>query len=196
MIFQGEMVRLYKRDGKTVCGYGVEWTEARQFQEKLLLASAVLFLFLGVYISVFALGSMDIPGSRMWMVFTGLAISSFAAFWKVRRISACLRGTPKVIEFHEDGRIWDSSDGEWKLRVEHIRSIEAIETNPKRKPDDSNYTHGVRVVTRHGRIFRIAQNLEPDDSAMLSVLLNEAFDRVRYVAQGESRPALNGADVW
>lgn len=196
MNFHGEMVRLYKRDGKTVCGYGVEWTEARQFQEKLLLASAVLFLFLGVYISVFALGSIDIPGSRMWVVLTGLAIASFVAFWKLRRISACLRGTPKVIEFHEDGRIWDSSDGEWKLRVEHIRSIEAIETNPKRKPEDSNYTHGVRVVTRHGRIFRIAQNLEPDDSAMLSVLLNEAFDRVRYVAQGESKPALNGADVW
>jgi hypothetical protein len=31
---------------------------------------------------------------------------------------------------------------------------------------------------------------------MLAVLLNEAFDRVRYVAQGESKPALNGADVW
>lgn len=196
MIFQGEMVRLYKRDGKTVCGYGVEWTEPRKFLENLLLAVAVLFLFGGLYISVFALGSIDIPGSRAWVVLTGLVIASFAAFWKLRRLSACLSGNPKVIEFHEDGRIWDSRDGEWKLRVEHIRSIEAIETNPKPKPEDSNYTHGVRVVTRHGRIVRIAQNLEPDDSAMLSVLLNEAIDRVRYVAQGESRPALNGADVW
>jgi hypothetical protein len=196
MIFQGEMVRLYKRDGKTVCGYGVEWTEARQLQEKLLFASAILFFFVGLYISVFALGSIDIPGSRMWVVLTAMAIASFTAFWKLRRLSAHLPGKPKVIEFYHDGRIWDSRDGEWGMRIDNIRNIGAVELKPKRKPEDSNYTHGVRLITRRGRIIRIAQDLEPDDSVTLAVLLNEAIDRVRYVAQGESRPALDGADVW
>lgn len=196
MIFQGELVRLYKRDGKTPSGYAVEWTEARKFQEKLLMASSVLFLILGLYISVFALGSIDIPGSRVWVILTGLAIASFGAFWKLRRSSACLPGKPKVIEFYHDGRIWDSKDGEWKMRIDNIRSIEAVELKPKRKPEDSNYTHGVRLVTRQGRICRIAQDLEPDDSVMLAVLLNEAIEGVRFADQASGRSVLNGAEVW
>lgn len=196
MIFEGELVRLYKTDGKTPCGYAVEWTEPRPFQEKLLMAVSVLFLFVGGYTCIFLPGAFDMPGSHVWVVVTALAVASFGAFWKLRRASSQLRGNPKVIEFHEDGRIWDSRDGEWKLRVEHIRSIEAIEVNRKPKPEDGNYTYGVRLVTRQGRIARIAQNLEPDDSVTLAVLLNEAIEGVKFARPGESGQALNGSEVW
>lgn len=196
MIFEGELVRLYKTDGKTPCGYAVEWTEAHPLQEKLLMAVSVLFLFVGIVSAFATIGAADIPGSKLWVACAVMAAWSFGLYWKIGRASARLPGKPKVIEFHEDGRIWDSCDGEWKLRVEHIRNIEAIEVNRKPKPEDGNYTHGVRLVTRQGRIARIAQNLEPDDSLTLAVLLNEAIERVRYVGQGEKSPMLNGTEVW
>ena len=49
MIFHGELIKLYKSDGETLCGYGVEWTEARQFREKLLMAFAVAMIILYAY---------------------------------------------------------------------------------------------------------------------------------------------------
>ncbi|MBL8884945.1 MAG: hypothetical protein JNL45_18040 [Hyphomicrobium sp.] len=181
MIFHGELIKLYKSDGETLCGYGVEWTEARPLQEKLLWVVAVAFLIVGGFTALMAVAAMATPGSPFRIPLAVMAASSFGLFWMIGRAAARLPGTPKVIEFHEDGRIWDSKDGEWKMRSDNIRSIEALEVKPKRKPEDSDYTHGVRLITRRGRIFRIAQNLEPDDSVTLAVLLNEAIEGTRYV---------------
>ncbi len=195
MIFQGEIVELHKSDGETVCGYGVEWTEPRQFMEKLLWLVAVAFLIVGGFTTLFAVAAMATPGSTIRVPLAVMAVSSFGLFWMIGRAAVRLPGKPKVIEFHEDGRIWDSEDGEWKMRVDNIRSIEALEVKPKRKPEDSDYTHGVRLITRKGRIFRIAQNLEPDDSVTLAVLLNEAIEGVRYVP-ASTRSAQQQAMVW
>ena len=58
MIFQGELIKLYKSDGETLCGYGVEWTEARPLQEKLLWVVAVAFLIVGGFTALMAVAAM------------------------------------------------------------------------------------------------------------------------------------------
>ncbi len=196
MIFHGELIKLYKSDGETLSGYGVEWTEARQFQERLLLAAAVLFLFLSGLMAFGAMGSIDAPDRSVWKVFATVAVAAFAAFWLLRRISARLRGRERCIEFSRDGRIWSSVDGLWKLQVADIRSIEAEQVKQNKSENENRYTHGVRMLTRRGRVLHVAKDLEPDDSITLAVLLSEALEATRTVNEFRTESTFNGAEVW
>lgn len=196
MIFHGELIKLYKSDGETLCGYGVEWTEARQFQEKLLMALAVASLMLGGLMAFAAVSAIDVPERSVWKVFATAAVGSLGAFWLLRRNSARLRGRERCIEFSRDGRIWSSVDGLWKLQVADIRSIEAEQVKQNKSENETRYTHGVRMLTRRGRVLHVAKDLEPDDSITLAVLLSEALEATKTVNEFRTESTFNGAEVW
>jgi hypothetical protein len=196
MIFHGELIKLYKSDGETLSGYGVEWTEARQFREKLLMALAVAFLMLGCLMAFATVSAIDVPDRSVWKVFAPAAVGSFGAFWLLRRTSARLRGRERCIEFSRDGRIWSSVDGLWKLQVADIRSIEAEQVKQNKSENETRYTHGVRMMTRRGRVLHVAKDLEPDDSITLAVLLSEALEATRTVNELRTESTFNGAEVW
>lgn len=191
MIFQAKTFNVLKADRKTVCGIGVEWTEQRIFSEGFLHFIGCVSLFFGIVIGVALTNtgrsySPPPPGLHM------AAIVCWALFalcwWGKRRFP----GKRQSVEFYEDGRIWSSRDGEWGFRAEDIRSIESVQFFTKVKPEDSNYTHGIRLITRRGRVCRIAHRLEPDDSIELAVLMSECVESVRYP---QMRATINGEEI-
>lgn len=195
MIFRAQHFELYKADGHTVCGIGVEWTEARTFVEGVLWFFAKGFLFAGVFTFV---GALVVGKSASGPPAGALAVAAillFGLFWAAMRASVNLPGKVNSIEFHEDGRIWSSCQGEWKTRAEDIRSIESEQLKQKKTDEDSSYTHGVRMITRRGRVLRVATNIEPDDAIALAVQLSEAIEAVRY-PQGTATIGDQQAAVW
>ncbi|MCZ8314400.1 hypothetical protein, partial [Phreatobacter sp.] len=50
----------------------------------------------------------------------------------------------------------------------------------------------VSVITRRGRVCRIAHRLEPDDSIELAVLMSECVESVRYP---QMRATINGEEI-
>lgn len=195
MIFNAGVFELYKADGQTVCGLGVEWTEPRTISEGALGWLSNAFLALGFFAGAGALVAGNAASGPPAGPFAVAAILFVVLFVAALWTSVRLPGKPNSIEFHEDGHISSSWNGDWKTRVEDIRSIEAVQLHQKKKEEDSDYTHGVRVITRRGKIFRVAVNLEPDDAAMLSVLLNEVLEAVRF-PQMSAKPNGQPVAVW
>jgi uncharacterized membrane protein len=110
-------------------------------------------------------------------VLAGLALASgLGTAWS----SARTAGKRRQILFHADGSISSTQDGRWRTTTADIRSIEAEQLTQKKTEDALPFTHGVRIITRRGRVLHIAKNLEPDDAAALAVVLNELWDAVRY----------------
>lgn len=196
MIFRAQQFELYKADGRTMCGIGVEWTEARTFLEGALRWLANAFFVLSVFVGygAFALsGAAGAGGSALWLT---AAILLAVLGWATMRASMNMAGRVRWMEFHQDGRVtasWDQTV--WKLRVEDFRNIEAEQHKPNTTGNASEYTHGVRLITRHGKTFRLAHNMTADDARQLAVVLTDAIDSVRV---SPVRSTLNGqaAAVW
>lgn len=191
MIFKAEQMEVVDAGG-TPCGYRVEWTEARVFTERVLdwFAKAFLaFSFFAVLAALFLLGASR---ADAWQLPLFGAAVLFGIGWAVARASARLPGKVNAIETYEDGRIWSSCAGDWKTRVEDIRNIESEQLKQKKNDEDSPYTHGVRIVTRRGRVFRIATDIEPDDAITLAVLLSESVEAIRFPQMTAS---INGKEV-
>lgn len=196
MIFRAQDFDLYRADGHTVCGTGVEWTEARTFVEGALVFMARAFLVIGLLCFVGALVAGKAVSGPPAGPFAVAALVFFGLFWATARGSARMPGKVNWMEFHRDGRITASWDQVvWKLRVEDIRNIESVQLHQKKKEEDSDYTHGVRIITRRGRVLRVANNIEPDDAITLAVLLSEAIESVRYSQVGAS-PNGQPVAVW
>ncbi|NBU58948.1 MAG: hypothetical protein EBS23_04080 [Betaproteobacteria bacterium] len=196
MIFNAGVFELYKADGHTVCGLGVEWTEPRTITEGALALLGKAFLAVGFFAGVGALVAGNAASGPPAAPFAVAAVLFFGLFVATVRAGVRTPGKVNWMEFHEDGRItasWDRTV--WKTRVEDIRSIESVQLHQKKKEEDSDYTHGVRFITRRGKILRVAENLEPDDSVTLAVLLNEALEAVRYPQVGAS-PSGEPVAVW
>lgn len=196
MIFRAQQFELYKADGQTVCGIGVEWTEARTGVEGLLEFMAKGFVIVGLMAGVGGLvASSAVSGPPAGLAFA-IAILFFGLFWVTARASVNMPGKVNWMEFHEDGRIAASWDRvEWKLRVEDIRNIEAEQLKQKKSDEDSPYTHGVRFITRRGKVVRVARNIEPDDAITLAVILSETIEALRYP---QITASINGKEmaVW
>lgn len=196
MIFRAQQFELYKADGRTVCGIGVEWTEARTFLEGALRWLANAFFVLSVFAGygAFALsGAAGAGASALWLT---AAILLAVLGWATMRASMNMAGRVRWMEFRQDGRMTASWDQVvWKLRVEDFRNIEAEQHRPNTTGNASEYTHGVRFITRHGKTFRIAHNMTADDARQLAVVLTDAIESVRVPPV---RPALSGqpAAVW
>lgn len=198
MRFECRPLEFYKRDGRTLTGYGVEWTEPRLFREwlnefigKLLLVAAFSLFWSAI---VFGLQF----GER---AFVPLAFSAFVCLGLglfLIRSSVNTRGQARSLEFYKDGRIHASWDGLWQIGVSDIRSVEAEQLKPTKTHEPQAYTHGVRMITRRGRVLHVAKDIAPDDAITVAVMLTEAIEAVKYADQRPAPARMNGmaAEVW
>jgi hypothetical protein len=191
-------LELYNRDRTSVTGYGVEWNEPRLFVEALLrfFAKAIFLLAALLAYCAFVFG-IDRGGGASVPLVLGAAASVALGVFMIK-LAKNGRGKPQSMEFSKDGRIYVSWEGEWKIPVSGIRSVEVEQLSQPRQDALQNYTHGVRMVTRRGRVLHVARNVEPDHAIMISVMLNDAIEAVRYADQRPAPAKMNGvpAEVW
>lgn len=198
MIFRCTPLELFKADGKTVCGYGVEWSEPRKYAELSCLALGRLFVMASVISAWGTLVSIDRTIGRkeallVWGVVTLAAVGLCLFFY---RRATTAKGKTQFIEFLNDGRIVSAREGLWKAQVADIRSIEAEQGKQNKQDDVLPYTHGVRMVLRHGRVVHVAKDLEPDAATMLAVMLTEAVDAVKFMPAASTGANPARAEVW
>jgi hypothetical protein len=194
MIFECEEVQVTRADG-SLEATGVEWTEARVVVEAILCWIAKGLLMIGFVAGLVAPVAGITVGEKGFVpiaVLAGLALASgFGTAWS----SARTEGKRRRILFHADGSISSTQDGRWRTTTADIRSIESVQLHQKKKEDDFDYTHGVRIITRRGRVLRVANNIEPDDATTLAVLLSEAVEAVRY-PQASASTSGQPVAVW
>ena len=178
MIFTCEVTN--KRDG-----IGVEWVEARaEFEWCLVQLGSVIFSC-SIFGILWALAAMAIGKSPAWLILAAMInAGSYKLMWFGWRIA----GRPRAIYFKRSGAI-ESPDGlfgvskvvgPWKTKLGDIANIE-VEQIVFPKPDqDVDYTHGVRMILKTGRVFHIAGNLMPDHAHELAVSLSQAREAMRY----------------
>lgn len=197
MIFECKPIELYKRDG-SISGFGVEWTEARTLTEnscqvfgKGLLTVAILLAGATVIGGLVGGSNAAVPLGVAAAVCFGLGAQNI-------RSAVNMPGKKQFIEFLKDGQVVTSRDGIWKTTVAEIGSIEAEQVRQKKSEDELPYTHGVRIITRRGRVVHVAKDIEPDDAITLAVMMSEAIEAVRYADQIKARVKPNGiaAEVW
>jgi len=195
MIFNAEQMEVVDASG-TPCGYRVEWTEARVFTERVLDWFAKTFLALSFFAVMAALFLLGASRADAWQLPLFGAVVLFGIGWGFARTSARLPGKVSWMEFYQDGRLTASWDPViWDMRIDHIRNIESEQLKQKKSDDDCPYTHGVRIVTRRGRVVRVANSIEPDDAITLAVLLSESIEDLRFP---QITASINGKEmaVW
>jgi len=197
MIFDCKPRVVHASDGM-IWGYGVEWTEARSIAENAgqvfargCFTVAILLAVVTVIGSLVAGSTAGVPLGVMTAICFGLGVQgNFSA--------VNMPGKKQFIEFRRDGRVATARDGVWKTEVALIANIEAVQLKQKKSEDELPYTHGVRVITRHGRVLHVAKDIEPDDAITLAVMMSEAIEAIRYADQIKARIKPNGvaAEVW
>lgn len=194
MIFKAEQVEMVDASGNW-CGYRVEWTEARTAVEAVLEWFAKGFFMLGLLAVAIAVVAGLVAGERGFVPAGVLAVVMLGLGWSFVRASVNMPGKLNAIQLYEDGRIWSSWQGDWKTRIEDVRNVETEQLKQKKTDEDSSYTHGVRMVTRRGRVLRVATNIEPDDAITLAVLLSESMEAIRFP---QVTASINGKEmaVW
>lgn len=194
MIFRCTPLELFKRDGKTVSGYGVEWTEPRMLAERFCMAFAWLLLIFSVVAAWGALSTFGRAGVfQVWAVVTCIAGGLCLFFF---RRAADMAGKPQFIEFMKAGQVVTAREGLWKPQVADIRSIEVEQGKQKKGDEWLPYTHGVRIVTRHGGVVHVAKNLEPDNALTLAVVMTEAVEAVKFEGHIGPNKGLAETEVW
>jgi hypothetical protein len=191
MIFKADVLELSNANGDW-CGYRVEWTEARTLVESVLAWFAKGFLTYGVVAGIVAVVAGLVAGANGFMLVAMAAVALLGLGWALVRASVHMPGKPNAIELYEDGRIWSSWQGDWKTHMEDIRNVESEQLKQKKTDEDCPYTHGVRIITRRGRTFRVAVNIEPDDAIMLAVLLSESIEAIRFP---QVTATINGKEI-
>lgn len=180
-------------------GIGISWTEAKIIREKAcdLIGRAVftVALFVGAAACFTAVvGARDVSFPLLIAAFSLLGMA-----WLVVQAEVNMPGKKKWIVFWRDGEISSSDEGTWRTRVEDLRSVEAEQLKQKKKDEDQPYTHGVRMITRRGRVIHFAKDVEPDDAITLAVMLSEAIEAVKYVDHKVYATYANGHEqelVW
>ena len=66
-----------------------------------------------------------------------------------------------------------------KVRHGEIANIEAEQVEAPKEEAAVNYTHGVRMIMRRGKVNHIAKNLEPDQAHEVAVRLTNALASLR-----------------
>jgi hypothetical protein len=191
MIFECESVRLVHDDG-TVEAVGVEWTEAKVLAEKAstwVIQALLMAGFGGVLVTAVAW----IDGGTDFAMLSGFVTAGLlgAAVWSMWEC-VHMEGKRRQMLFHADGTVSTTKDGVWNTKS---ADIEYIQLSQKKKDDDLPYTHGVRAISRRGRVIHVAKNLEPDDAAGLAVMLSAAQEAMRYIStvvRGVEQPRM----VW
>ncbi len=180
MIFECESVHIVHDDG-TVEAVGVEWTEANVLAEQVshwVIQGLLMAGFVGVLVTAVAW----IGGGTDFALLSGLITAGLlgAAVWSMWEC-VHMEGKRQQMLFHADGTVSTTKDGVWNTRSADIANIEYVQLSQKKKDDDLPYTHGVRVISKRGRVIHVAKNLEPDDAAALAVMLSAAQEAMRYI---------------
>jgi hypothetical protein len=180
-------------------GIGISWTEAKIIREKAcdfigraVFGLALLFGAAACFTAV--VGARDISFPLLIAAFSLLGMA-----WLVVQAEVHMPGKRKWIVFWRDGLISSSDEGTWRTKVEDLRSVEAEQLKQKKKDEDQPYTHGVRMITRRGRVLHLAKDVEPDDAITLAVMLSEAIEAVKYVDHRVFATYANGHEqevVW
>ncbi len=166
-------------------GVGVEWCEARAGTEWCLMQLAKGGVYAGMYAGVAALAALAVTGSPVWLVLVGMIFgASCGLFWLGWRVPA----KPRAIYFSKGGALsspyglFDGSVnvGPWRTTLGDIANIEVEQIVFPKPDDDVDYTHGVRMILKSGRVFHVAGNLMPDHAHELAVSLSQAREAMRY----------------
>jgi hypothetical protein len=164
---------------------GVEWCEARAGTEWCLMRLGKGGVYVGMYGGVVALAALAIGGSPAWLVLVGMMFgASYGLMWLGWHVPA----TPRAIYFSKAGALsspyglFDGSVnvGPWRTTLGDIANIEVEQIVFPKSDDDVDYTHGVRMILKSGRVFHVAGNLMPDQAHELAVSLSQAREAMRY----------------
>ncbi|MFM9943036.1 MAG: hypothetical protein ACKVP7_26500 [Hyphomicrobiaceae bacterium] len=180
MNFECEDYEVIGDDSQSM-GRCVVWCEARVgLQTTVQAIGALSFIAAGMLATGGLIGRSAFGAEVCRDLIIAAAITGFVAMfaWAVYDYLPTLK---KWIVFRHDGTIESSEEGGWKTTVADIANIECEEA--RRGPKGFRYTHGVRVITKRGRVLHIAKNLEPDDAAGLAVVMSESYGAVKYVDQ-------------
>jgi uncharacterized membrane protein len=180
MIFECESVHVVHDDG-TVEAVGVEWTEAKVLAEQVgswVIQGLLMIGIVGVFVTAIAW----LAGGTDFALMSGLVTAGLlgAAVWSMWEC-VHMESKRRQMLFHADGTVSTTKDGVWNTRSADIANIEYVQLSQKKKDDDLPYTHGVRVISKRGRVIHVAKNLEPDDAAALAVMLSAAQEAMRYI---------------
>lgn len=166
-------------------GFGVEWCEARANSEWLVLQVGKGAYYLGFFGLLAAIGAVAFGVSGAVIVLPVLLLGvGFGLAWIGYRLPAKQR----AIYFSRGGAIrspyglFDGShvQGAWRTKLGDVANFEVEQVVQGKPDDDVNYTHGVRMVLRSGRVHHVAGNLEPDDAHMVAYCLSQARELVRF----------------
>lgn len=191
-------LEMYNKERTAVVGYGVEWNEPRQFREGLLRFIATTVFVVAAFAAYCAMYIGLKLGSQFFVPLAMVAAACIALGVYLLRVAVRDRGKLQSLEFYKDGRINSSWEGLWKIEVSDIRAVEQEQLRSPTQSELQHHTHGVRLITRRGRVLHVARNIEPDDAICLAVTMNEALEAVRYVDQRHQPARMNGvaAEVW
>lgn len=199
MIFECHEFQETDNNGE-MTGIGISWTEAKIIREKACdLIGRSLFAF-ALFVGAAACGAAVVGARDISFPLIVAAFSLLGLAWLVVQTEVHMTGKRKWIVFWRDGQISSSDEGTWRTRVEELKSVEAEQLKQKKKKDeDQPYTHGVRMITRRGRVLHLAKDVEPDDAITLAVMLSEAIEAVKYVDHRVVAQYANGHEqefVW
>lgn len=198
MRFECRPLELHSKDRKSVVGYGVEWTEARVFVEWVYecIAKWLCVVAFGLFWSAIVFAP-QFGANAFVPLAVGAAVATGFAYMFIRS-SQTMPGKKQSMEFGKNGDIYASWDGQWTIEVADIRSVEAEQLKPTKPHEPQACTHGVRMITRRGRVLHVARDIAPDDAICLAVMLSEAIEAVKYVDQRPQPAKVNGtaAEVW
>lgn len=180
-------------------GIGISWTEAKIMREKACdLIGRAVFAF-ALFVGAAACATAFVGAQPISFQLLIAAFSLLGMVWFMAHTEVHMPGKKKWIVFWRDGQISSSDEGTWRTKVEDLRSVEAEQLKQKKKDEDQPYTHGVRMITRRGRVLHLAKDLEPDDAITLAVMLSEAIEAVKYVDHRVFAKYANGHEqevVW
>ena len=142
--------------------------------------------------------------SHVWVIFAAMTAVMFGLSYGIVRLGVRVPARPRAIYFKRNGEIespFGLYDGSkvvcpWKTKLGDIANIE-VEQIVFPKPDqDVDYTHGVRMILKSGRVFHVAGNLMPDQAHELAVSLSQAREAMRYDVSATSPRARSREAVY
>jgi hypothetical protein len=169
-------------------GLGVDWCEARTGSEWCVMQIANGGVYAGTVGGLVALVGYALSGKTETLILVPLVVVLFGLSWGIMWLGARVPAKRRAIYFKRNGAIesphglFDGSRvvGPWQTKLGDIANIE-VEQIVFPKPDgDVDYTHGVRMILKSGRVFHVAGNLMPDQAHELAVSLSQAREAMRY----------------
>lgn len=179
MMFICEQQRAIADNG-TLEGVGVVWSEPRWIVERILFGIGVFTGLAGIAVGLVGLATPE----PLFVAALGAGIVWVA--WELMNTAVELSGRERRLMFLRN-RHTHAPKGlstwrrrhRWMISAHYgVASVEAEALHPF-KPNERDYTHGVRLCLRSGEIVHVAKNLEPDQAHMLAVQLTTALAVLR-----------------